>query len=114
MLSTDLKFKLLYFDVETASCEPSLADLENKNPRLASLWAKRALYYRTAYTELSESTDEEIFSQKSALEPEFCRVVCVSFGMMEDNTEVRKVSFYGEDEIDILNKTNKIFFIFIE
>jgi predicted PolB exonuclease-like 3'-5' exonuclease len=109
MLSTDLKFKLLYFDVETASCEPSLADLENKNPRLASLWSKRAIYYRTAYTELSESTDEEIFLQKSALEPEFCRVVCVSFGMMEDNTGVRKVSFYGEDEIDILNKTNKIF-----
>ncbi|NDH32753.1 MAG: hypothetical protein EBX68_06860 [Betaproteobacteria bacterium] len=109
MLPSDLKFKLLYFDVETASFEPSLEDLETKNPRLASLWSKRSIYYRSAYPELSEASDAEIYSQKAALEPEFCRVVCVSFGMMEDNTEVRKVSFYGEDEVDILNKTNKIF-----
>jgi hypothetical protein len=49
-----------------------------------------------------------IFLEKAALEAEFSRVVCVSFGSFNEDGTIRAMSFYGKDEIDILNKTNKI------
>lgn len=108
MISKDSLRKLLYFDVETASGFQSLDDLKDKNPRLAKLWEKRSDYYKKSeYTESDDSG--EIYLQKSALEPEFSRVVCVSFGTIDDSGETRFISFYGSDEIDILNKSNKVF-----
>jgi hypothetical protein len=108
MISKEVKEKALYFDVETATCTPTLEKLQEENPRLAELWAKRANFYRNSYKELSDMNDGEIFAEKSALEAEFSRIVCVSFGSFNDDGTIRTTSFFGDDEIDILNKTNKI------
>jgi hypothetical protein len=102
----DLK-NIVYFDVETAGAYPTHEDLVQTNPRLAKLWEKRAKYFRGTNPELAEMTDSEIYSQKAGLEAEFGRVVCVSFGIW-DNGEHRMTSFYGEDEKEILEKTNKV------
>ena len=107
MISKESLAKNLYFDVETVCCEKSLSDLISKNPRLGELWKKRSDYYKKSES-LSEMTDEEIFLSKAGLEPEFARVVCVSFGTFDENMEKRFISFYGEDESDILNKSNKV------
>jgi hypothetical protein len=108
MISKEVKEKALYFDVETATCTPTLEKLQEENPRLAELWLKRANFYRNSYKELSEFDDSMIFLEKAALEAEFSRVVCVSFGSFNEDGTIRAMSFYGKDEIDILNKTNKI------
>lgn len=108
MITKEVKEKALYLDVETASCSQSLEKLKEDNPRLADLWEKRASFYRNSYSDLSECDDAKIFQEKSALEPEFSRVVCVSFGSFNEDGTIRTMSFYGEDEIDILNKTNKV------
>jgi len=103
----DLK-KMLYLDVETSCITESLEILRQENPRLASLWTRRCKYYRT-YPEYQELSDDEIFLQKASLEPEFARVVCVSFGVFSDSdSDYRMMSFYGSDEKEILTKTNKI------
>lgn len=101
--------KYLYFDVETATGHKSYDDLVDKNPRLALLWEKRCKYYRSAFTELAEESTSEIYYQKASLEPEFARIVCVSFGSFDDDNIERFISFSGPDEIDILNKSNKVF-----
>ncbi len=109
MFKEELIKKYLYFDVETASGFEAYADLLIKNERLALLWDKRCKYYRSAFPELAESTESEIYEEKSSLEPEFARVVCVSFGTFDEDGLERFISFNGEDEHDILTKANKVF-----
>ena len=103
----DIK-NILYFDVETAGGYKSYEDLALSNPRLAKLWEKRAKYFRNNTPGMEDLTDSEIYLQKSGLEPEFGRVVCVSFGVW-DGDKQRMTSFYGEDEMEILEKTSKVF-----
>jgi hypothetical protein len=109
MIQKEAKYKILYFDVETASGKESLEKLRDENPRLADLWKKRADFYKGAYEELKNLSDSEIYDIKAALEPEFCRVVCVSFGTFDVDDTIRKTSFYGREELEILNKSNKVF-----
>lgn len=103
----DIK-NILYFDVETAGGFKSYEDLEAENPRLAKLWTKRIKYFRSSSPEMKDLSDSEIYSQKAGLEPEFGRVVCVSFGVWDDQENRRLTSFCGENEIEILEKTSKV------
>jgi len=100
--------KLLYFDLETVSQFSSLDELKEYNPRLYECWGKREDYYRKSYSELKDSTPNEIYMDKSPLEPEFGRILCASFGVLEDNGEKRFVSFCSHDELEILESCKKI------
>ena len=108
MFSKQSLSKTLYFDVETVSFYKSLSDLKKNDERMYHLWKKRELYYRSVYAEMKEETEDEIYEQKAGLEPEFGKVVCVSFGTFTDDWEKRFISFFGEDEIDILTKSAKV------
>jgi hypothetical protein len=101
-------YKYLYFDVETAALYSNIETLRDENPRLYELWKKRELYYIGAYPALANEDPDVIYKQKAGLEPEFSRVVCVSFGSFTDTGEERFASFYGEDEYDILTKSAKV------
>lgn len=103
----DLK-NMLYFDVESAGQYPSLEEMELQNPRLAKLWVKRAKYFRDNVLEMAKLSDAEIYLHKAGMESEFGRVICVSFGLIGDDGSTRFTSFFGEDEKDILIKSNKI------
>jgi len=100
--------KYLYFDVETACSYSSLSELKSSDERLYHLWKKRELYYKGAYEELKTASEEDTYLAKAGLEPEFSRIVCVSFGSFTESGEKRFASFYGDDEIDILNKSFKV------
>ena len=103
----DLK-NILYFDVESAGQYPSYEEMELQNPRLAKLWAKRAKYFRDNSPEMDKLSDADIYLHKAGMEAEFGRVICVSFGLIGDDGKTRFTSFFGEDEKDILVKSNKI------
>ena len=103
----DIK-NILYFDVETSGGCKNYEDLTVQNPRLAKLWERRSKYFKSNTPGMEDLSDSEIYSQKSGLEPEFGRVVCVSFGVWEGETH-RMTSFYGENETEILEKTAKVF-----
>lgn len=107
MIDNSVLENCLFLDVETATGYPDFDTLSDENPRLAALWSKRAKYYRTVYEEMNGLDDAEIYLEKATLEPEFCRVVCVSFGLLE-NGKARMTSFYGTDEADILTKSSKV------
>ena len=98
----------LYLDVETVSAYPSIGELAMNDPRGYKLWKKRELYYKTAYDEMKDCDEAEIYLEKAGLEPEFSRIVCISFGTISDSGEKRFKSFYGDDEKDILEKTIKV------
>lgn len=107
MISLPILKNCLFFDVETAGWCPDLECLREENPRLAKLWERRVKYYRS-YPEFQNSTSDEIYLQKAGLEPEYSRIVCISFGTINEDETTRFISFYGEDEIDILTKAKKV------
>lgn len=110
MLNKEEVKKLTYLDVETACIEKDLDSLKNKNPRLAESWSRRCKYYRSSHIGYQDYTDDQIFLEKASLEPEFSRIVCVSFGVFDDSDPngKRLMSFFGPSELEILEKVNKI------
>jgi hypothetical protein len=108
MIQESILRNCLFFDVETASGAKDLKSLQEENPRLAKLWERRVKYYKS-YPDFVNSTSAEIYEDKAGLEPEFSRIVCVSFGTINDDGSFRFISFYGQDEVDILQKTKKVF-----
>jgi hypothetical protein len=102
--------KLVFFDIETASQQASLEEI---NPRLQDQWVKRAEYLRNhlseKYPDNADQTDEALFLAKSALQAEFGRVVCVTFGKMKFNENgepvFQLITYKGEDEDLILQQT---------
>jgi len=109
MIDKRILEKCLFFDVETVTQYPNYNELERDNPRLAALWENRAKYYRRTYEDMEDMTASSIYMEKASLEPEFSRVVCVSFGVLQVDGTVRMTSFYGEDEVEILTKSSKVF-----
>jgi 3'-5' exonuclease len=105
--------KFLFFDVETAGGASSFDQLTEK---LQELWEHRAEFLRNSlsskYPENAEKTSPELFFEKAALQAEFGRVVCVSFGKVKFTDEgepvVQIVSYFGDDENDILQKSFKV------
>jgi DNA polymerase elongation subunit (family B) len=108
MISKNDITKILYFDIETAGQYGSLEELRLANPRLASLWSKRSKYFRENIKGMESHTDEEIYLEKSGLEPEFGRIICISLGVWDESGEPKLTSFYGDDEFEILEKTTKV------
>lgn len=109
MIESKIVSNCLFFDVETATGHKDLKSLAEDNPRMAALWGKRCDYYRRSDEKLSDLSDDEIYLEKASLEPEFSRIVCISFGALDDNGSSRFTSFYGADEKDILEKASKVF-----
>ena len=108
MLTKEIIKNLLYADVETTSFYKTLEVMITENPRLYELWKIREEYFRRTYSELKEATSNEIYKNRAGLEPEFSRIVCVSFGTFDKEFNKKMISFYGDDEIEILEKTNKV------
>ena len=84
--------KMVFFDLETASSHESLDDLNAENPKMAELWSKRCEYLRSRFEENRELSDEDLYTAKAALTPEFSRIVCATFG---------RVTFADVDELSL-------------
>lgn len=105
--------KFLFFDVETAG---SSADMTGLSDRMQELWKHRCEYLTSdKYPENKDLTEDQLFQQKSALQAEFGRVVCISFGRVKFSEEpegeplVQIASYYGDDEKDILTNAARVF-----
>lgn len=107
MLNKSLIESSIFFDIETAGLYSTLEECKSNDPHLAELWVKRCKWLQKN-VDPGESTDpNDLWLNRSSLHPEFGRVVCVSFGVFSSDME-KITSFYGDDEKDILDKSNKI------
>lgn len=108
MIQRVLLDNFIFFDLETVGLYATLDDASNADPHLAELWIKRCKWLQKQL-DSSESKDPgDLWLSKSALHPEFGKVVCASFGLLTPDGNQRITSFFGEDEYDILQKSNKI------
>lgn len=100
MIQTPIE-KILFIDIETVGCAPTLTDLENTNPALAFQFKLYEDYFKRKYVEEENSTIEQIFVNRAALTPEFAKIVCVSVAFVA-NGSPKVQSFSGDDENEIL------------
>jgi hypothetical protein len=112
--------KLLFFDIESVSKYKDLFDMPD---RQLKMWESYYNSFRKKVTDeskiptadsvgvnnLQKETYREVYRQTAALFPEFGKVACVSMAFVTKGTEVKYESFYGEDELHILNETRKVF-----
>ena len=103
--------KMVFFDIETSTTTQAVDSL---SPALQSQWHKRADYLRDTlsqkYPDNKTLSDEDLFTQKAALQAEFGRIVCISFGRIvyrdgEPTFSVAAIS--GENEEELLLKAQK-------
>jgi DNA polymerase elongation subunit (family B) len=110
MINESSLVELLIFDLETSSGEKDLETLDKKDPRKAELWrtkcSKAAVKDPEAWCVPSEA-----YIDKTALSPEFGRIVCASFlHIIEDSTtgqvmyKGRVKSFFDSSATDTSEK----------
>lgn len=108
MINKSLIENSIFFDIETAGLYSTLEELKENDKHLADLWVKRCKWLQKQ-VDPGESTDpSDLWETRASLHPEFGRVACVSFGVFTPEGLERITSFYGEDEKDILEKSNKV------
>ena len=93
----DLK-NILFLDIETVSCVPDYANL---NDRFKALWQKKAAFLRSD----DEKSFEELFFERAGIYAEFGKIVTIAVGYFVNNgetTSLRVKAFANDDEKIIL------------
>lgn len=106
--------KLLFFDIESVSQYEFLKDLPQEDLKQ---WLSYYDNFRERVTDESRITEkmtqeeikQEVYRQTAAFFPEFGKVVCISMAFVTKDGKVKFESFCGQDEVEILLNTRKIF-----
>jgi hypothetical protein len=104
--------KILFLDIETVGGCPDYDSCEKFNPEIASQFKKYYDWFQKRFPEdhvnppnnLEEKIKRmnEVFSKRTALVPEFAKIICVSVAFVMDNGEIKKQTFSGDDEKELL------------
>jgi len=112
--------KILFMDIETVGCCPNYDVCSNLNPTVSEQFDKYFDWFLKRFPEdelVGEDIKNYVFTKRTALVPEFAKIVCVSFAFVLDDGSVRKQTFSDEDEFKLLknvqgllNKVGKLDF----
>jgi len=94
--------KILFLDIETVGGCPDYESCTRFNPELADQFEKYFDWFLKRFPEDIGLSKDEIFIKRSALVPEFAKIVCVSMAFVMDNGDVKKQTFSGDDEKELL------------
>lgn len=104
--------KILFIDIETVGGCPDYESCQKFNPGLSEQFDKYFNWFLKRFpednfpnVEDSMTTEEHmnyVFKKRSALVPEFAKIVCVSMAFVMDNGEIKKQTFSNEDEKKLL------------
>ena len=100
--------KILFLDIETVGGCKSYEDCKTSNPKVADQFIKYLDWFRKRFPEDSELSLDAIFTKRAALVPEFAKIVCVSVAFVTDKDEIKKQSFSGDDEKELLKDCKKL------
>jgi len=91
--------KILFIDIETV---PQTDDWTLLNERTQELWAKKTAFQRMN----NEISPEEFYHEKAGIMAEFGKIICISCGIVVNDSYIHVKSFYGLDEENILKEFN--------
>jgi DNA polymerase elongation subunit (family B) len=105
--------KILFLDIETVGGCKSYEDCKTTNPKVANQFIKYIDWFLKRFPEdesLSPRTElkDYIFKKRAALVPEFAKIVCVSVAFVTDKDEIKKQTFSGDDEKQLLKDCQKL------
>jgi len=107
MIKTPLT-KILFLDIETVGGCKDYETCKKSNPKVAKQFIKYFDWFQKRFPEDSQSSLDEIFSKRTALVPEFAKIVCVSVAFITDKDEIKTQSFSGDDEKQLLKDCQKL------
>ncbi len=97
---------IIAFDLETASGYKDLKTLKKENLHLGELWDKRCEYLRNKHDDNKALTNEQIYEQKTGLQAEYGKIVCISIAYVRYNEAnqpvIKSKSFKDKDEKKLL------------
>jgi predicted PolB exonuclease-like 3'-5' exonuclease len=99
--------KLLFLDIETAGIQHTWQDLKTNKPELAFMFEHYYDWFQKRFPEDGAKDISEMFYNRSALIPEFSRIVCVSFAFVTE-AGIKMQSFNDVDEKVLLENVQKI------
>ena len=109
--------KILFIDVETVGCCPDLPSCQALNPNLANQFINYYDWFLKRFPEddtavsnknMADKKRESIFEKRASLVPEFAKIVCVSVAFVMENGEIKKQTFSGKEEIEVLKGVQKL------
>lgn len=103
--------RILFLDIETVGVEKNYTSCVEKHPRLAEQFDKYFDWFLKRFPEdqlIEDDQKNKVFSTRCALVPEFAKIVCVSVAFVLENGEVRKQTFSGHDEKQLLTDCQKL------
>ena len=103
--------KILFLDIETVGLCKDWSSCQESNPKIAEQFVKYFDWFLKRFPEDDYNTNgmeeelqkmNEVYFKRSALVPEFAKIVCVSMAFVMENGEVKKQTFSGDDEKELL------------
>jgi hypothetical protein len=102
--------KILFIDIETVGIEADYPTLEKKNPKLAELFSNYESWFKKRFPEDADVTLDQLFQTRTALVPEFARIVTVCLGIVDQSGKFKTTVFSDENERSLLIDLRKTLF----
>ena len=102
--------KILFLDIETVGISKDYDTCVKEYPRLSEQFDKYFDWFLKRFPEdqlIGKNENERknlIFSTRTALVPEFAKIVCVSVAFVTDKNEVKKQTFSNDNEEKLLTE----------
>jgi hypothetical protein len=99
--------KILFLDIETVGISKDYYTCKTDYPEIAHQYLKYFDWFQKRFPEdevLTPRTElaNFIFRRRSALVPEFAKIVCVSVSFVTDKGDIKSQTFSGNDERQVL------------
>jgi len=98
----------LFLDIETVGVTYDYNECKEKYPKLAEQFSNYFDWFQKRFIEDEGKSFDYVFSLRSALVPEFAKVVCVSASFVTDKGEIKSQTFSSDDESEVLKDTQKL------
>ena len=106
--------KISFLDIETVGITKDYDSCVESNPRLASQFDKYFDWFLKRFPEDSIRGNNEserkniVFSTRTALVPEFAKIVCISMAFVTDKGDIKQQTFSNDDEKQLLIDVQKL------
>lgn len=99
--------KLLFIDIETVGVESTFPQLKKNDEKLSSLFEHYETWFKKRFPEDDKLTLDELFLSRTALVPEFAKIVCVCMGIVDPNGKFKTTVISDTDEKKLLESVKK-------
>lgn len=97
--------ELFHFDIETAGRYPDFNTFKKSDQKGASLFEAK---FNKMEWHLKYKDIDEAYLNNAGIISTYGRICCISFGFLDNEGQKKISSFYGEDEMDIVNSFNDL------